>query len=115
MSGNGKSYNLPRSVNIPADDIPNQNQMIEDIWVDMKMLKIKMYGDKEKDIIGVTDELKSMKEDLKTIKLSIEPILDERKLRKLLLKIVITVFTVLGLGSWLKDYIPHLFQNIWTK
>lgn len=105
MEENGKSPRLPRSVSIPEDYIPSNDQMIQDIWVDVKMLKVKVYGDKEKQITGVIDDIHDIRETQKDIKTDIAPVLDTIKIIKGIGKLIFLILGTFGLGkillSWL--------------
>jgi len=105
MEGNGKTSKIPRSVSIPAQEIPSQSMMIEQIWVATEMLKLKMYGDKEKDITGVTDELKSTRKQITDLDEKMTLLLDDRKLRKAIVKIVIAIFSTIGLGKIISEWL----------
>ncbi len=104
--GNGHSDKIPRSITIsPVQEIPSHEQMLQEIWVDMKMLKMKVYGDKEKSIVGVADELKSMRVDVSELNEKMTPLLDDRKVRMAIVKIIVGIFSMLGIGKIIHDYL----------
>lgn len=106
MSGNGSHGQLPRSVNIQKrEDIPSIEQMIGEMWVDMKMMKIRLYGDSEMKVKGVADEIGDIRSDIKAVNEKIDPLLEDRRLRKIIVRGLITLFTALGLGKWITDYL----------
>lgn len=111
-NGHSNSKGLPYSVNIPKDDqIPSPNEMIQDMWVEMKLVKAKVYGDRERKITGITDELenlnKTVETKITTLNDTLSPLVKDYERRKLIRRWVVIPLTFIGgaVGTWAKNYI----------
>lgn len=100
--GNGHSRKLPK-IEI-ADESLSPNEMIQEIWVDVKMLKIKTYGDKEKSIVGLTDEMAGLNNKIDTFIAEVKPLLEDRRFRKRIIKGLAWLVAGIGLKE-LSEYI----------
>lgn len=115
--GNGKSKEKIFKMSIPGS--MTQEEMIFDIWVNMQMLTLKVYGDKEKKITGITDEIEAIRGEIKynaeqieervdAIRKDIQPLLLDRKIIKVVVSGLKWVLGVLGLSklaqSWFEKY-----------
>lgn len=94
---NGKSRKNPRSVDIPHHD---PNEMLTEIWSQVHMTNIKLYGDKDKKIVGMVDELA-------TLNSTMAPLVKDYERRKLVRRWVLIPLTFIGgaVGTWAKNYI----------
>lgn len=110
--GNGHSRKLPK-INV-SEDVPDNDKMLSDIWAHVQMTNLKLYGDKEKNIVGITDELKGIDNrfvslDNRFISLNetMEPLVKDYERRKLLRRWVLIPLTFIGgaVGTWAKNYI----------
>lgn len=100
--GNGHSRKLPK-INI-SDDAPDKDQMLNDIWAQVQMTNLKLYGDKDKRIIGITDEIVALNTKIDTFIAEVKPLLEDRRFRKRIVKGLAWLVAGIGLKE-LSEYI----------
>lgn len=112
--GNGHSRRLPK---INLSDAPDKDQMLNDIWAYVQMTNLKLYGDKDKKIIGVVDEIESINTTIesKFTKLNdtMAPLVKDYERRKLIRRWVLIPLTFIGgaVGTWAKNYIETHYMK----
>ena len=110
--GNGHKKNLPYSVNIHSEEkVPSPEEMMYEMWVDMKMVKIKMYGDKGRRISGIVDELESLNKSHAEINSTLKPLIDEREFAKKIVKGLIAICSIFGLGKIAQTALEHYLSK----